>query len=146
MDEATKLYGECAYLLDKIFEKCESMEGKWDELIDLLAEVDDTQFESERDLYYYWYKFLRNVYWRIYPWDEKQAFNRVTDREVYMTKDGKTTTVEGYCIWNYDHKLFKWVVNRKLLGYTSTREIQVPKELLTEAEKYRFNNMAKQSK
>lgn len=145
-DEATKLYGECACLMDKIFDKCETMLDGWDDLINHLAEIDDTQFETERDFYYYYYKYLRNVYWRILKWDEPQPFNSVHKKEVDVNENGKIVHVSGYSIWNYDYKMFLWAVNRGLTFGMNAAMIDVAEQDLTPAELKRFEKKAQKDK
>lgn len=142
--EATKLYGECAYILDKICEKCDSMEGGWDDLINYLAEIDDTQFETERDYYYYYYKFVSRIWWRIRNWSEPQAFNQVSKKEVAVNREGKVKYVDGFSIWNYDYKMFMWAMNRKFTYGMNPSMIDVPADELTPAELRRFEKRAEE--
>lgn len=143
--ESTKLYGECAYLLDKILDKCESMDGGWDELINYLAAIDD-RFDTEKDFYYKYYKFIRQVYWRIKPWNEKQPFNQVQRKEVPIKHDGKLVHVDGFSIWNYDYKMYMWAINRGFTYGMNPSMIDVAAEELTPAELKRFEKKAEENK
>lgn len=145
-DEATKLYGECACLMDRIFDKCEAMVDGWDDLINHLAEIDDTQFETERDFYYLYYKYLRNIYWRILKWDEGQPFNQVHKKEVAKKIDGKIVHVSGFCIWNYDYKFFIWATNNNHTYGMNCSMLDVSEEELTPAELKRLTKMAEENK
>lgn len=144
--EETKLYGECAYLLNKIFDKTEDMDSGWDELINIIASIDDTKFKTEQELYSNFYKFLRNVYWRIYSWKEPQPFNRITKENVIVAVSDDpvphTTTKEGFRIWNYDYKMFIWAVQHGFTYGMSTQMIDVDKDLLTAAELKQFEKKA----
>lgn len=139
--EDSRLLGECAFVADKIFDKCESMEGGWDDLLNMIASIDDFSLKTEQDLYNYHYKFLQNVYWRIHSWDVAQEFDRVFDKEVYAERDGKLRHVEGYSIWNYSYKVFKWAVQRGFTYGMGTQMLDVPKDILTEPEIKRFEKM-----
>lgn len=143
--ESTKLYGECAYLLDRVFDKCESMDGGWDELLNHLAAIDD-KFDTEKDFYYKYYKFIRQVYWRIRPWHEKQPFNQVQKKEVLVKRDGKLMHVDGFSIWNYDYKMYMWAVNRGFTYGMSPSMIDVSEEELTPAEIKRFEKKCEENK
>lgn len=143
--ESTKLYGECAYLLDKIFDKCETMNGGWDLLIDYLASIDDNQFQSEEEFYHYYYKFIRNVYWRIHRWGEAQDFNKVRKKEVDKRVEGnKTKKADGFVIWNYDYKMFLWALRKNHTWGLNTSMIEVAIEDLTESELKRLEKMSEQ--
>lgn len=143
--EDTRLYGECAYLLDKIFDKTEEM-GGWDELINMLACIDDIKFKTEQELYSYYYKFIRNVYWRIHSWEEPQPFNRITKQQVALSVSNdavpKAKLADGYLIWNYDYKVFRWALERGLTYGMSTGGIEVPASLLTPAQIEHYNKKA----
>lgn len=144
--ESTKLYGECAYLMNKICDKCEVMTDGWDDLINYLTEIDDTQFEEERDFYYYYYKFLRNIYWRIHDWKESQEFNQVSKKGVYANHNGKVKTVDGFSIWNYDYKMYIWAINRGFTYGMNPSMIDVPADELTPAELRRFEQKCEERK
>lgn len=147
MEDETKLYGECAYLLDKIYDKCESMEGGWDDLINHIASIDDTKFETERDFYFRYYKFLSNIYWRISRWDCAQKFNQVRKKEVYYkNNEGKIVTEPGFTIHNYDYKMYIWALNRSLTYGMNPIMIDVAECELTPAELRRLNKMAEENK
>lgn len=138
-EQPTRLYGECAYLLDKIWDKCESMHGGWDELIDHIASIDDTAFGSEANTYHLWYKFLMHVYWRIHRWTEPQSFNQISRKQIYWKVDGKSKVVDGFSIWNYDHKMYIWALRRGFSYGICPRDIEVPESELTPAELKRFS-------
>lgn len=137
-EQPTKLYGECAYLLDKIFDKCESMKGGWDILLNHLASIDDTAFSTEGNLYHLWYKFLMHVYWRIHNWEEPQGFNQIRRQKIYWKIEGKTKTVDGFSIWNYDHNMYMWALKHNFSWGICPQDIQVPECELTPAELKRF--------
>ena len=145
MEEVSKLYGESAYLVNKIFDKCESMEGGWDELINHIATIDD-RFETEKEFYYEYYKFIRNVYWRIATWDEGQKFNQVDRKEVYTKGKDKVGYVPGFCIWNYDYKMYMWALRNNHTYGMSTSMIDIAEEDLTPAELKRFEKKAEEDK
>lgn len=145
-DEATKLYGECAYLLDKICDKCESMNGGWDDLLNHLASIDDTDFGAEGNMYHLWYKFLMHVYWRIRNWDEPQEFNQVRHKDVYWKVDGKIKTVPGFSLYNYDHKMYIWALKHGFSYGVCPRDIEFPESELTPAELKRFNQKVEEDK
>lgn len=126
----TKLYGECAYLLDEIFKICEKM-GGWDELVSHLDSIDDYKFKNEQDLYFRYYKFLKNVYWRISRWTEPQPFNKVSRIKLQNGKD-------GYRIWNYNYQFYCWTLDHGYTEYMNTSMVEVPKDKLTAAEVQRF--------
>lgn len=144
--ESTKLYGECAYVMNNIFNKCESMINGWDELLNYLGSIDDTQFENERDFYYYYFKFLNFIYWRIHTWTEPQKFNKVRRKEVEKKVDGKIKKVPGFSIWNYDYKMFLWALNHHHTYGMNPSMIDVAEEDLTPAELKRFEKKAEENK
>lgn len=143
--EQTKLYGECAYILDKIFDKCESMNGGWDELLNHLAAIDETQYETDREYYFGFYKFVRQVYWRIHNWDESQGFNQVRKQEVQKKVEGKIRLRDGFSIHNYDYTFFKWAMEHNHTYGMSPSSIEVAAEDLTPAELKRLTKMAEKN-
>lgn len=145
MEEVSKLYGECAYLLDKIFDKCESMDGGWDDLINHLAAIDDS-FETEKEFYYNYYKYIRNIYWRIVPWDKAQKFNKVSKKEVMVKCDNKIKHVPGFCIWNYDYKMYLWALKNSHTYGMNPVMLDVAECEVTPAELRRLNKMAEENK
>lgn len=139
--ESTKLYGEAASLLDSIFEKCESMEGGWDSLINHLAAIND-HFETEKEFYHYYFKFIMHIYWRIKPWDSPQVFNQVTAREVPIRQDGKIKHTPGFSVWNYDYNMYRWALDKGLWDWMSPSSFSIPEEILTPSELQRFKKKA----
>lgn len=136
-EEKTRLYGECAYVTNRLIDKFtedDKLSDKWDGFIDRLTSIDDCHFETERDLYLY-YKFLVQIFWRTRTWQEGQPFNRVSKKEVYA-KDSKV--VPGYTIWNYDYKMFLWAVKNNHTYGLSPSAIDVTEEELAPAELKRF--------
>lgn len=145
--EETKLYGECAYLLNKIFDKTETMEDGWDELINMLASIDDTQFKTEQELYNKLYKFARNVYWRIRTWKEPQKFDQFRiAKSIAVVIDNKVKYEDGFTIWNYSYKIFLWALDKGYVPYMSTQMIQIPRSMLSEAEIKRFESKCQNEK
>ncbi len=139
--ESTKLYGEAAAILGKIFDKCESMGGGWDDLLNHLAAIND-HFDTEKEFYHYYFKFIMHVYWRILPWKEPQAFNQISVRDVPIKQGNKTKYVSGFSVWNYDYKMYRWALNKGLWDWMSPSSFTVPEEVLTPAELQRFKKKA----
>lgn len=97
-------WGCVCNLIDKISAIEEKMDGHWDELIDMLADMvtDESQEKDSTKIFFYIYEYCFRLYYYLRSNPVKQPFNQVSKTNVA----GK----EVYRIKNYDYKTYKWAM------------------------------------
>ena len=118
-------WGCVCNLIDKIGEQEEGMEGNWDELIDMVADMIE-QEGNEKDpatIFFVIYQYCFRLYYRLKANPVKRKFNQVDK----ITTAGK----EVYRITNYDYKTFKWAKSGGFIDKISNDYIDLPEERLT---------------
>lgn len=102
-------WGSICNYLDRISDIEESIDGGWDELNSMLADV-ITDNEDERSITIIFadiFNFIYNLYFRLKTNPTRREFNQV---EII-----KVAGKEVYRITNYDYKAFKWAKTRGLV-------------------------------
>lgn len=139
MDEIDELHtrdlewGCICNLMDKIEEIEESIEGHWDELIDMLADIIE-QEGREKDtskIFFNIYPFCYRLYYRLRSNPVKRKFNQVDKINIA----GK----EVYRITNYDYKTFKWAKAEGFIDGISNDCIDLPSDKLTTNQRRAFD-------
>lgn len=122
-------WGSVCNLADKISDVEQTIDGGWDELIEMVAEAitDEGTVKSTSVIFSYLFNFLYNLLFRIKTNPVKQPFN------VISKLDG------AYRITNYDYKSFKWAKSNELSSKITTEYIDIPAEKLSDSQKKTFD-------
>lgn len=118
-------WGCVCNLIDKIGELEESIDGHWDKLLNMIADVISEEGE-EKDpsvIFFTIYEFFFRLYYRIRSNPIKREFNQISK----ITVAGE----EVYRITNYDYKTFKWAKSGGFIGGVSNDYIDLPDKKLT---------------
>lgn len=119
-------WGCVTNLIDKIGDIEDKIEGHWDQLCDMVADM-ITEEEGEKDpsrIFFDIYQFCFRLYYRLRANPTKRPFNKITK----ITISG-----EGYYrITNYDYKTFKWAKDAGFGTTVSNDCIDLPVSKLTE--------------
>lgn len=122
-------WGCVCNLIDKIGEIEEKIDGHWDELLDMIADMVSEE-GAEKDptkVFFDIYAFCFRLYYRLRSNPTKRKFNQVSKVNIA----GK----EVYRITNYDYKTFKWVRSEGLTDEVSNDYINLPEDKLTTNQK-----------
>lgn len=130
-DKESRLLGECAYLLNRIFDRCEELDMP--KMVGMILSIDPDKYHTEHDLYYNYFEFLDFIRIRMRSISPDEKFNVV-----------QRVNEEGYSILNYDHSIYLWAREKGLRDYMAPSYITIPKEKLTEAEIKSFENKVKE--
>lgn len=133
-------WGCVCNLIDKISNIEEKMDGHWDELIDMIADVMNTE-STEKDpatIFFTIYEFFFRLYYRLRNNPTKRKFNQINK----TTISGK----EVYRITNYDYKMFKWAKAGGFLENISNDYIDLPEEKLTTNQRRAFDRRIGETK
>ena len=126
MEEITDLHtvslewGCVCSLIDKIGAIEDGMDGHWDELCDMIADMVD-QEGREKDptkIFFDVYAFCFRLYYRLRANPVKRDFNQVSKISIA----GK----EAYRITNYDYKTFKWARTGGFIEGVSNHYMDLP--------------------
>ena len=126
-------WGCICNLIDKIGEIEESIDGHWDELLDMLADM-VSQEGKEKDpatIFFDIYHYCFRVYYRLRANPTKRKFNQVDKINIA----GK----EVYRITNYDYKTFKWARSGGFIEGVSNDYIDLPVDKLTTNQRRAFD-------
>ena len=118
-------WGCVCNLIDKIGELEESIDGHWDKLLNMIADVISEE-GNEKDpsvIFFTIYEFFFRLYYRIRSNPIKREFNQISK----ITVAGE----EVYRITNYDYKTFKWAKSGGFIGGVSNDYIDLPDKKLT---------------
>lgn len=122
-------WGCISNLIDKISNIEEKMDGHWDELLDMVADMVD-QEGREKDptkIFFDMYAFCFRLYYRLRSNPTKRDFNQISKTSIA----GK----EVYRITNYDYKTFKWARTEGLIDGVSNDYMDLPEDKLTTNQK-----------
>lgn len=125
-------WGAVANLIDKIGTIEEGMDGHWDELLDMIADMIDNE-GREKDpakVFFDVYAFCFRLYYRLRNNPTKRKFNQISK----ITIGGEET----YRITNYDYKTFKWAREEGLIEEVSNDCINLPINKLTTNQRRAF--------
>ena len=118
-------WGCVTNLIDKIGSIEEGIEGHWDELCDMIADMME-QEGREKDpaaIFFDMYAFCFRLYYRLRGNPIKRKFNQVSK----TTIAGK----EVYRVTNYDYKTFKWARTGGFIEGVSNDYMDLPADKLT---------------
>lgn len=118
-------WGCVANLIDKIGGIEDKIDGYWDELGDMLADMiaQEGKEEDPAKIFFSIYQYCFRLYYRLRSNPTKRAFNQISK----TTIAGK----EVYRITNYDYKTFKWANGEGFGMAISNDYIDLPTEKLT---------------
>lgn len=126
-------WGCVCNLIDKIGDIEDKMDGHWDELLDMIADMMSTE-SLEKDptkVFFDIYQFCFRLYYRLRSNPVKREFNQIDK----ITIAGK----EVYRITNYDYKTFKWAKSGGLAEGVTNDFIDLPSEKLTTNQRHAFD-------
>lgn len=126
-------WGCIANLIDKISSVEEKIEGHWDELLNMIADM-ITQEGGEKDatkVFFDVYAFCFRLYYRLRSNPTKRAFNQISKTNIA----GK----EIYRITNYDYKTFKWARTGGFIDGVSNDYMDLPADKLTTNQRRAFD-------
>jgi hypothetical protein len=126
-------WGCVCNLLDKIAEIEEKIDGHWDELLDMLADMmaEESKEKDPANIFFEIYAFCFRLYYRIRTNPTKRVFNRVSKTNIA----GK----EVYRITNYDYKTFKWARTGGFMDGVSNDYMDLPADKLTTNQRRAFD-------
>ena len=130
-------WGCVTNLIDKIGAIEENMDGHWDELLDMIADMisEEGREKDPAKIFFYVYEFCFRLYYRLRDNPVKQEFNKVDKLNIA----GK----EVYRITNYDYKTFKWAMQlARSGGYLdeiSNGWLNIPADKLTTNQRRAFD-------
>ncbi len=126
-------WGCVCNLIDKIADIENNIEGHWDELMDMIADM-VTENNKEKDpavVFFDIYQFVYRLYYRLRTGPTKKPFNQISK----TTISGK----EVYRITNYDYKTFKWAKNSGFDMTINNIYIDLPADKLTTNQRRAFD-------
>lgn len=126
-------WGCIANLIDKIGAIEEGIDGHWDELLDMVADVitDEGEEKDPAKVFFDIYAFFFRLYYRLRSYPTKREFNQIRKKNI----SGK----DCYMICNYDYKTFKWARSEGLSDEISNDCICIPSEKLTTNQQRAFD-------
>lgn len=130
-------WGCVTNLINKIGDIEEQIEGHWDALCDMLADMISMEM-LEKDpskVFFDIYQFCYRVYYRLRAKPERRPFNET----VKVNVGGE----EVYRISNYDYKTFKWAKEGGFGMTISNDYIDIPLEKLSESQRRAFARRCK---
>lgn len=119
-------WGCVTNLLDRICNIESTIDGHWDELLDMVADMVE-QEGNEKDpakIFFDIYQYCFRLYHRIRNNPVKREFNKVDKINIA----GK----EVYRITNYDYKIFKWAKSEGFIMGVSNDYIDLPTDKLND--------------
>ena len=119
-------WGCVCNLTDKIEVIEEKIEGHWDELIDMIADMmtDEGGNKDSTEIFFSVYQYCFRLYYRLRANPTKRKFNQVDKINIA----GK----EVYRITNYDYKTFKWARSGGFIEGASNDYIDLPSDKLND--------------
>ena len=126
-------WGCVANLIDKIGGIEEKIDGHWDELCDMVADMisDEGKEEDPSKIFFDIYQYCFRLYYRLRSNPAKRTFNQIDK----ITIAGK----EVYRITNYDYKTFKWAKSGGLAEGVTNDFIDLPADKLTTNQRRAFD-------
>ena len=126
-------WGCVTNLLDKIEEIEDNIEGHWDALIDMMADMitEEGDNKDASSVFFDIYQYCFRLYYRLRSNPTKRKFNQVDK----MNIAGK----EVYRITNYDYKTFKWAKSGGFINGVSNDYIDLPADKLTTNQRRAFD-------
>lgn len=118
-------WGCIANLIDKIGGIEEKIDGHWDELLNMIADImtEEGREKNPEKIFFCIYEFMFRLYYRLRENPVKRDFNQVSK----TTIAGK----EVYRVTNYDYKTFKWARTGGFMEGVSNDYMDLPADKLT---------------
>lgn len=126
-------WGCITNLLDRIESVEDGIDGHWDELIDMMADMmtEEGDNKDPSKVFFDVYQYCYRLYYRLRANPTKRKFNQVDK----ITIAGK----EVYRITNYDYKTFKWAKSGGFIEGVSNDCIDLPSDKLTTNQRRAFD-------
>ena len=139
MEEITELHtrsmewGCVCNLIDRISKIEEDIEGHWDELLDMIADIinQEGREDNPEKIFFNLYDFFFRLYYRLRSNPVKRPFNTVSKISIA----GK----EVYRITNYDYKTYKWAKCGGFMDGISVDYMDLPADKLTTNQRRAFD-------
>lgn len=114
-------WGAITNLIDRISAIEENMDGHWDNLINMVADVitEEGQNKDPESIFFGIYQFMFRLYYRLRDNPTKRDFNILSK------------TDKGFMLTNYDYKTFKWAMSGGFAMTISNDYIDLPMDKLT---------------
>lgn len=127
-------WGSVANLIDKIGDIEETIDGGWDELINMVADAmtEEGSSKSTTTTFCYLFNFMYNLLFRLRSNPTKRQFNIISK----TVTDGK----DVYRIENYDYKSFKWAKSEELIFKIDNDSLDILESKLSDTQKKAFDN------
>lgn len=125
-------WGCICNLIDKIGDIEDKIDGHWDELLDMVADIIDQEGgeKNPETVFFCLYEFFFRLYYRLRSNPTKRAFNQISKTNI----SGK----EVYRITNYDYKTFKWAKSGGFIDGVSNDYMDLPSDKLTTNQRRAF--------
>ena len=130
-------WGNVTNMLDRISNIEETIEGGWQELIDMAADAMTEEGENKdpASAFFSLYQYLWRLYYRLKNNPVKRPFNQ-------YSKDG-----EGkYWITNYTYATFKWAREQKFMDEIDNDNIKIPADKLDDKQRRALDRRVKETK
>lgn len=119
-------WGCVTNLINKISDIEDKIDGHWDQLCDMIADMisEEGKEEDPSKIFFDIYQYCFRLYYRLRSDPSKRPFNKISKTVI----GGE----EYYRITNYDYKTFKWAKNAGFGMTISNDCIDMPSSKLTE--------------
>lgn len=133
-------WGCICNLIDKIGGLEESIDGHWDALLNMIADVisEEGKVKDSATVFFDIYEFFFRLYYRLRANPTKREFNLVDKINIA----GK----EVYRVTNYDYKTFKWARLGGFIDGVSNDFMDLPADKLTTNQRRAFDRRLGDSK
>ena len=130
-------WGSVSNLIDKISDIEETIDGGWDDLVEMVADIitEEGTVKSSSVIFSYVFNFMYNLLFRLESNPVKRDFNIISKTKI----DGK----DAFKIENYDYKSFKWAKENELAFKIDKDSLYILEDKLSEPQKKSFNNRCK---
>lgn len=127
-------WGSVSNLIDKISEIEETIDGGWDDLVEMVADTiaEEGTVKSSSVIFSYVFNFMYNLLFRLESNPTKRDFNIISKTKI----DEK----DAFKIENYDYKSFKWAKEKELAFKIDKDSLYILEDKLSESQKKSFNN------
>ena len=126
-------WGCICNLIDNIGDIEDKIDGHWDELLDMVADIIDQEGQEKNPevIFFDVYEFFFRLYYRLRSNPTKRAFNQISKTNIA----GK----EVYRVTNYDYKTFKWAKSGGFIDGVSNDYMDLPADKLTTNQRRAFD-------
>lgn len=126
-------WGCVCNLIDKISNIEEEIEGHWDELLNMVADMvtEESTKKDPAEVFFDVYQYCFRLYYRLRANPEKRPFNQISKAII--------TGKEVYRVTNYDYKTFKWAMANGFVATISNDYIDLPADKLSDNQRRAFD-------